>query len=335
MKARTGTQLVSLGVLLLVTAGCLGFGGDEELQSTGDIVHATDEAGALEGVITDEAVQPLSEVSVTLVDQERSTESSADGSYGFSEVEPGTHTVRLEADGYHGTEGEVEIVAGDVTVRDFVLSQATDQEAYMATHELEGFFECGFEVGWNVTDQAPEPPEGVPEVREFYLGLAACATPNSVLEMVGGGGNATNDKYSHTFQLDHVLDSLVYEMIWEAENAFSDWMTTRMEVEGFANDGIGTVFRTQGPSPIQERIDREDWDTLEENFRESCEEGNDAYCGYNWDVDGYPLQTRVFPAWQCASEEGGGCAVVQQPFTNYVSAFYNQAAPEGYSVSEA
>lgn len=329
--------VLGLAALLIVTAGCLSLGqGDEQVQQTrAEVAYATDDTGGLEGVVTDEAVETLGGVMVTLVEVDRSTESLEDGTYAFSEVEPGTHTVRVDGEGFHATEGTVEVFAGEVTTRDFVLSRVTGDEAFMTTNELEGFFECGAEVGWNVTHEAPEPPEQAPfDPRYFYLGWAVCAEPNSLLDEVGEGGNATNDRFSHLFELDPVLDTLVYEMVWESENRLSEWMTTRMEVEGFANDGIGTIFRTQGPSPIQERIDRGDWDELEEAFQEACEEGADAYCGYNWEIDGYPLQTRVFPAWQCASEDGGGCAVVQQSFTNYVSAFYNQPAPEGYSILE-
>jgi len=111
-------------------------------------------------------------------------------------------------------------------------------------------------------------------------------------------------------------------------------MTTRMEVQGFPNDDVGTVFRTQGPSPIQLELGPSTWENLTTGFEEQCEEGNDPYCGYNWEADGYPFQTRVFPAWQCASEKGGGCAVAQQPFTHFITGFYNQPAPEGYSLAE-
>lgn len=330
MGSRTWILVLAIGAFLLA-AGCLGGAEDgEDVEQAGEVAYATEDTGAVEGVITDEAVQPLSDVNVTLVEEDRSTTSTADGTYAFSEVQPGTHTLRLDAEGYHSTEGEVEVYRGEVTARDFVISQATDEEAYMVTQELEGFFECGFEVGWNVSSQAPEPPEDVPDARSFYLGLAACAVPNNVLEMVGGGGNATNDKFSHSYELEHMLNTFVYEMQWEPENTFSDWMTTRTEVQGFANQYPGTLFRTQGPSVIHERVDRDQLDELERAFEEECEAGNDAYCGYSWEVEGYPLQTRVFPAWQCASEDGGGCAVVQQPFTNYLSVFYNEPAPEGY-----
>lgn len=327
---RTVGLLVAV-VALLTVAGCLGLGGEDSSSSDApETASVSEDTGGIEGVVTDEAVQPIPGANVTLVDLDRTTEATEDGAYAFSEVEPGEHTLRVEAEGHLGTEETVSVRAGEVTVRDFVLATETGTEAYTTELELNGFFECGFEVGWNVTGTVPAPPEQAPDPRYFFLGLATCAVPNSVLEEVGAGGNATNDKFAHSFETDPPLSTLVYEMGWEPENQFADWMTTRMEVEGFANDGVGTIFRTQGPSPIHIRLDAPVWSELSENFTAQCEEGDDQYCGYSFDANGFPLQTRVFPAWQCASEQGGGCAVVQQPFTHFITAFYNEPAPQGY-----
>jgi hypothetical protein len=313
---------------LLATAGCLGLGDDGNDDAAPDTATFTEDTGGIEGVITDEAVQPVADATVRLVEAETSTNTTEDGSYAFSNVEPGTHTLRVEAEGYQAAEDEIDVATGEVTVRDLVLATVRGEDAYMTQQELTGFFECGWEIGWNVTEEVPETP-GPVDGRSFYLGLAMCAVPNNQL-----GGNATNDKFSHSFELDPPLHTLVYEMEWDPENQLSEWMTTRMEVQGFSNDDVGTIFRTQGPSPIRLDLGPSTWENLTVGFEEQCEEGNDAYCGYNWEADGYPLQTRVFPAWQCAHEKGGGCAVAQQPFTHYVTGLYNQPVPDGYGLAQ-
>ncbi len=314
---RTPWILAVLSALL--TAGCLGLGGqeteDEDLARQRAAV--TEDLGGIEGVVTDEAVQPIEGANVTLAQLGETTQTAQDGSYAFSRLQPGTYTLVFRAEDFISTEQTVDVRAGSATPVDVILTHLAEQDAFTQQLELAGFFECGFEVGYNVSVG--------PVNEDFFLGLALCAV----------GGNATNDQFNHLFSLEAPLDTLVHEMTWDAQNRFSDWMTVRMEVEGFANDGIGTIYRTQGPSPIQVRLDNATWQGLDENFTAECEEGDDDYCGYGFRDQGWPLQTRVFPAWQCFSEQAGGCAVLQQPFTHIITAFYNAPAPEGYSALRA
>lgn len=325
------TGIVLLVAATVLTAGCAGLGAEEDAEpssTTRQRAQITDSMGGVEGVVTSPAIEPIEGANVTLDGTDASATTAEDGSYALSNVKPGTYTLAIRADGFLSTETEIDVRAGEVTTHDTILTQTRTAQAYTQTIELKGFFECGAEVGWNVTGD-DGPPGG-----SFFLGWAACATPNSVLGTLGGG-NATNDKFSHTFQIEPPIETLVYEMGWEAENQFAEWMTTRMEVDGFDNDNVGTIFRTQGPSPIHVRLDASTWTELADGFTQQCTEGNDTYCGYSFEADGWPLQTRVFPAWQCASETGGGCVVAQQPFTHVLSAFYNAPAPDGYRVLEA
>lgn len=328
-----GSAQARLGLLvaaLLLTSGCLGMSSGEEPTEPvqENQAQVTQRTGGIEGVVTDEAIQAVVGANVTLVETGKTVQTGPDGSYAISRIDPGSYTLHVEHPDYVSTRKDVQVTPNEASAVDFVLAHAQSTSAYQQTLELKGFFECGFEVGWNLTDEAPRPP-GPYDARYFYLGWAACALPNSLL-----GGNATNDRFEHIFQLEPQLTSVVYEMSWDPKNSFSEWMTTRMEVEELDNDGLGTIFRTQGPSPIHVRLGPQVWTELEEGFESQCEDGNDTYCGYDFEGEGYPLQTRVFPAWQCASEDGGGCAAAQQPFTHVISAFYNTEAPQEYRVFE-
>ncbi len=314
--------------LVLLIAGMAGCLGGEDQTSDGDLEQTavTDATtGGIEGVVTDNAVQPVVGANVTLSETNETVRTASDGSYAFSQVSPGTYTVVFRADGFVSTSEEVSVQASEVSTVDVLLTHLQSQAPFTQGFELAGFFECGIEVGWNVS-AAPPPAD------YFYFGVAVCAYPNSIMEDLTGSGNATNDKFAHLFELEPPINTLVYEMSWDASTQFSQWMTTRVEVEGFANTANGTFFRVQGPSPIQVRLDKADFEETNDVYQQACEEGNDDYCGYSFWDSGWPLQTRVFPAWQCASESGGGCVAAQQEFTHYITAFYNEEAPEGYTV---
>ncbi len=323
-----GWRTVVLSALLLTTAlaGCLG--GDED--SSGDQVlkeqaKAGDRTGGIQGVVTDTAIQPVEGANVTLLEIDQTATTASDGSYAFSDLEPGTYTVSVNASGFVSTRNETQVSAGQVNNVDFLLTHLQSTEAYTQVFELKGFFECGAEAGWDLRDEAPDNPAPFDGGRYFFLGVAACAGANIA-------GNTTNDKFMHIFELDPPLNTVIYEMQWEANSQTSEWLGTQLEVEGFSNDAIGRFWRHQGPSPVYERLDEPVWENLSANFTEACENGTDDYCGYSFRDEGWPLQTRVFPAWQCQTQDAGACVVAQQEFTHYISAFYNAPAPEGYSI---
>lgn len=333
MRAQLTVLLAGL-MLTTFLAGCLGQDGQGD---GGEVLkeqaEAGDRTGGIQGVVTDTAVQPVEGANVTLLEIDRTVTTASDGSYAFSDLDPGTYTVSVNASGFVSARNGTQVSAGQVNNVDFLLTHLQSTEAYTQTFELEGFFECGGEAGYDLRQEAPpvpEPPEPVPwlDPRYFYLGLAACAVVNV------GAENTTNDKFMHTFELEAPIDTLVYEMAWEANSQTSEWMGTQLEVEGFSNDEIGRFWRHQGPSPVYARLDTPVWENLSANFTQACENGTDDYCGYNFRDKGWPLQTRVFPAWQCQTTDAGACAVVQQAFTHFVTAFYNAPAPEGYNIIE-
>ncbi|MDX1611575.1 MAG: carboxypeptidase-like regulatory domain-containing protein [Candidatus Thermoplasmatota archaeon] len=314
-----GGRTILLALLLASVAmvGCLG---DDEPTGEGGLKQTAtiqEGLGGVQGVITDAAVQPVVGANVTLVELNETVQTASDGSYAISNVQPGSYTLIVRAPGFVSTSQDVQVRASDVAVVDLIITHLRTEEAYTQMFEMAGFFECGFEVGWNVS-QAPDEVPANP----FFLGIALCA----------GGENVTNDRFSHPFDLEAPIHTLVHEMTWEASGQFSEWMTVSENVRGVdPNDAIGRYMRVQGPSPIQVTMGPEVWNNLSASFKTACEDGDDTYCGYNFRDNGWPLLTRVFPAWQCQSEEAGACAVLQQEFTHVITAFYNGPAPEGYT----
>lgn len=336
--------LLALALLAPALTGCLGFGSDDGAEDEPLVkqrAEVSQTTGGVEGVVTDNAVQAVPDVEVRIVELERTTTTADDGSYAFSEVEPGTYTVAINTTQFVAASQQVEVRAGSVAVVDFVLAHLASDAAYTMELEMSGFMECGVEFGWDVrssTDPVLHPVDdavnnttgrdpGVRGVGDFFLGLAVCFIPNVAFE------NTTNDRFFVAFDLDPPLRTILYAMVWESSSQMSEWMTTRMEILDFANDAAGTLFRTQALSPIEVRYDHDQLVATQDAFTENCEEGEEDYCGHSFFDEGWELQLRVFPAWQCQSEQAGVCAPFQQPFTHFVTGHFNAEAPDGASAA--
>lgn len=318
---RQGPVLLAMVLLAVPLAGCLG--GDEDAGEPiqKEQADVTESLGGIQGVVTDNAVQPIEGATLTLDEIDETATTASDGSYAFSRIQPGTYTMIVRAEGFVTTKEPVTVEAGEVATVDLLLTHLTSDQAFMQQQELVGFVECG--AGWWVT------PMVLP-----YSAVAACAVPNAVLEVAGLSGNATNDRFMHFFDLEAPVSTVVYEMTWDSENTA---LSTIMEVDGFPNDDEATFYESGGLPPIHARLDKPVFERVASNFTELCEGANgtqadDSYCGFNFWDKGWPMQQRVFASSDCSQAPARVCPVVQEEFTHYVSAFYNEPAPDGFAV---
>ncbi len=312
-------------VLVLLMAGCLTGGGDEEPLEAGAV--ATDDTGGIEGTVTNPAIEAIPDATVHLVEIDETTQTAMDGGFAISQIPPGEYTLRIEADGYIGTERVVTIHAALVETVDIVLSQEADETPYQHTIDMVGFVECG--IGWR-QDAASI---GQPLAEDSAY--AACATPNIYTE-----GNATNDRFMHTFTLDPTLTEVIYEMGWDegSTDATSPALRSIMELDGFINVADARIMDTRGPNPIHVHLTEEHWERLETNITTNCEEaesdGSD-WCSLNPRTNGFNMVQRVFATGDCYDTIASACAVLQQEFTHYITAFYHQRAPSDYRILDA
>ncbi|MDX1611199.1 MAG: carboxypeptidase-like regulatory domain-containing protein [Candidatus Thermoplasmatota archaeon] len=326
---RSRASLLFAVVLLAapLLAGCLGFGGedapDEEVQK--QRAEFTADAGGVEGVVTDAAVQPIQGANVTLVETNETVTTAADGSYALSNVAPGTYTLAVNAPGFISSQQPVTVRANQASVVDFIITQLALEEAYTQQIEWNAFFECGIGVGANLTAA----DMGYPSVT-----WAACATLNFQ-------GNTTNDDFSHNIDLEAPLHTLVWEAQWDPSgNAAGDNLWLAADVQGHAGLGAGnwTVFRdTSVSSPFRAQVDKPTFQEISTYFQERCEgtgeeEQDDSFCGYNFWDNGWPLTIRTFTAVDCLPTPVSACAPLQLQVQHVFSAFYNAPAPAGFSV---
>lgn len=317
-------------VLALVTAGCLGIGGDdgsdEPVQKARAVV--TDDTGGIQGVVTDAAVQPIEGATVEIQELSTSTTTAEDGSYAFSELQPATYTLTVTSDEHLSQEKTVDVTAGEVATVDIVLTRQAAQDPFTQSFELKGFFECGFAAGYDLSP-APAPAN----MSGGLISSPTCNTLNSA------SGNATNDRFDHFFTLEGPIRSLVVETTWEPSvGALSDQLWVDIVPQGFHCGNITmcewSLIDHWGPSPLTGHINNTTFQQEQAYFDRRCENGVDEWCGYDFREDGWPLWIRVYARWECTPAGAQACVLAQQEFTHILTAFYHEPAPEGFTALE-
>lgn len=317
--------------LVLVTAGCLTGGSD---GSDGPVRKASadvgDSTGGLEGTVTDQAIQAVEGALVRVEELDRTTRTESDGSFAFSNLEPGTYRVTVNASGFLSDRETVTVTAGEVTTIEYVLSRVSKAEPFTQTLELKGFFECGFGAGY---DLSPAPPPA--NMSGGIISWSTCGTINSQV-----GENATNDRFDHRFTLEAPLTELVVETTWEpGAGSLSDMLWVDLVPQGHHCGNITTcewsLLDHWGESPLVGEVNESRLEAEQDYFDRRCRNGVDEFCGYNFADDGWPLWMRTWARWECQPAGPQACVLLQQPFTHIATAFYNQPAPDGYSSLES
>lgn len=323
---RSVLTLVAILLAVPLLTGCLGLGGDDggaDDQIQKQRATVDERSGGIEGVVTDDAVQPVVGANVTIVETDETVRTVSDGSFAFSHVSPGAYTLAVTAPGFVSAKEEVTVSAGQASAVDFLLTHLVSKQAFTQQFEFNAFIECALGAGVNLS-AAGGGTGGIT--------WATCSTLNLQ-------GNTTNDRFLDTIELEPPIETLVWEADWDpsgnvaAENL---WFTS--QVEGFAGVLAGdneTFFEDISVEPpLHARIDKPVFQNVSAHFQAQCEEGEDAYCGYNFWDRGWPITIRVFTAYDCLPTPASVCAPLQIQVNNVFTAFYNTPGPDGFSVLE-
>ncbi len=117
--------------------------GSQAPVATGPAEYS-DTTGAIEGVITDEEIQPIMGATVGLIqlpDAVRMTDAS--GRFVLSNLPPGTYQLSATALGYSAVARSVAVVAGQITETNLILSRLPTLTPYYETFPFTGFISCG------------------------------------------------------------------------------------------------------------------------------------------------------------------------------------------------
>lgn len=104
-------------------------------------LQATPTTGVVRGFVVDEAIRPLANVRVEVVNQGRRTTTNDQGAFGFDALQPGSHQLDFAHDGFEAARQSVHVEAGvsDPAPVRVLLRAAGSLQPFIQEHHVELF----------------------------------------------------------------------------------------------------------------------------------------------------------------------------------------------------
>jgi hypothetical protein len=297
--------LLAVAVMVVALSGCSDGGGPpapppEEAALDDLELEATETTGVIRGLVVDEAIRPVANVTVTLLaDPPRATKSNGNGAFGFDELEPGSYFLRAEKPGFGSVQQSADVVAGlaDPPIVKVLLSADLSTTPFFDAYAFDGFIQCSFTLVAVSFAACSAPP--------IFTGLACDLTGLCL-------GNVTTDNFAVRYSLAKPPTWLQSEMLWESTQALGGEMALMYSWDcGDENGGFLCDHGAEGVSPI----------LLTANQTEIAEI-NEGNLGNGTDEQ---LFVRVFNRGLRETDlgPGGGLgATIEQRFSIYSHFFY-------------
>jgi hypothetical protein len=139
----------ALATLALLLAGCASHAGGDDGVHLGDgsMVALKDVAvgeatGSITGVVVDEAIRPVAGANVT-GQGTAATRTDAQGLFTLAGLQPGLHTLRVNATGFLAVQSTAEVKAGEVAKVRVVLPADLTPKPYHTTLKFDAYDEVG------------------------------------------------------------------------------------------------------------------------------------------------------------------------------------------------
>ncbi len=293
----------TLAIALLVMtalAGCAEEGApveDTETTAADDQVKATATTGVIRGVVVDATVTPIEGAAIRIASLELETVSLADGSFGFSGLEPGSYVLDVAKIGFGKVKASAAVEAGVDKPAIVRIQLEADAESLpqAITYTFNGYIECSWVA--------------------MAVALAMCSVPEIV-------GIDLGDEFITYIDVESIPTFVQSEMIWDATQAAGDSLQLNV-YDGTTSGPMGT----NGPSPQFLRADRAFW----ENGTGGSKNGSPML------ADGTQVSFRVFAGWLAGTEGPFGWGVgvtLSQQFTMYNTIFTNITPGEDWTFIE-
>lgn len=254
MQVMLGRALAGLLVAAMLAGCAAGDGGDavDGLAEGAPVLEATATTGVIRGVVVDEAIRPIANVSVTARGPdgaERSASTDVDGFFGLSGLAPGTWFLTSEKVAYTSTQQSVEVVAGvsEPPVTKLQVTFVPGEVPFYTEVKVEAFVQCII-PGANMC---------------AIINLYPCAVANYCEPIVDDTSFIV--LYDHLVSLARTPDWLQTEVVWESTQSVSPALAVRYSSYA-PEDGAGLderQDRVAGESPLVYRMDQAnltEWD---------------------------------------------------------------------------
>jgi hypothetical protein len=305
-------RLAILGTLaMLLLAGCSGGSAKDPAEDAdfSDLdLDTSATTGIIRGVVVDDAIRPLAGVAVSARGgdgTEATTQTTAEGIFGFEDLAPGTYFLTASKPGYRDTQASADVVAGvaEPPIVKVLLAADPDLAPYVESYTFEGYLECGVTT----------PP----------VGVALCLI----------AGDALNDNTQVTYDLTRTPTWVQTEMIWESTQALGGELALMYSWDGGC--GLLCDHEVDGTSPLLLQANQTVVDTIGLGngtglyirvFNSDLDEtdaGLDAVCT--------PVEDPVFGNTWCMGNGVG--LTLEQKFNHYTHVFHGFEPPAGWRFS--
>ena len=293
--------LLACLLLSLALAGCADDSpaaapADEDFSDLG--LQADGTTGIIRGVVVDEAIRPIAGVAIALTGASTaSTQTNADGLFGFSRLAPGTYFLSASKPGHVPVQQSVEVAAGqaDPPTTRILLAADPETRPYSETYQFEGYIACSASF--------------------VAAGLAACST-----------AGLPNDKFIVEYPIEQPPTWVQSEMHWTSTQAASP----ELDIV-YSRDGDGALLHNWaedfGPSPL----------LIQADSALAAANGIGDGTNLLVRVFNQPVQGTEPPCVErpvlggCTTGVG---VTAQQQFTIYTTVFYGYAPPAEWRFAE-
>jgi hypothetical protein len=309
--------LVGLFVMLSL-AGCLGDGKgggasvDEGDDTGGDGAGEavfTQSTGAVTGYVLDVAFGSIAGATVSLTKDGAASQnatSDATGAYSLSEIEPGSYLLFANKTGYRPKSKPVTITEGTLLREQFLLEEAPTVTPFIeGPIEFKGFLEC-----------SSAPPNGK-------------CTQSGAEQLPGNDNHHPSSNYA----IKEGLQAILFEMVWSTSRGTGandggaggsgGGMSLATSWDSNDNDGAASASGVNGDRLLvylERRLNADGkWKV---QCVEGCTEARD-------EIADWPMTAGGVVAYN--GQPDAINVVVQRPFEIYVTAFYHQMKPTGFT----
>lgn len=285
-------------ILLFVTAlaGCSG-GGDVTPEAVGPTSDPS-ETGSINGLVLDSELVAVAGAAVAIPTANLETTTDDDGRFVLDAVPTGTHNLFVNKLGYEALAKRVDVAAGQALSVEFTLTAVAVADPYTDVVPFAGYFECSYaalDVVWR-----------------------GCGYPAHSTVFPDDVASADYTKESGAQQIAHELE-------WESAS-LATGQNLDFSVVAQERSGCQWYANHFGESPLSILV------TVGEKFENpespyptgSCED--DVI-----DDEDSALGVLVLASPTYVNDVAVVGATIQQSFDGYVTLFYHQDAPAGYS----
>jgi hypothetical protein len=264
----------------------------------------SDATGAVDGVATDDALNPLGGAQVTIVGTQSTVQSLPDGHFVFSNLGPGPIVVSGAKDGFEMASEHVDVQAGRATSVHLVLVASPVKEPYSTTQQAAGVLTCGADI-----NETASPYPG-------YVGQVS-TIPCQYVELAQSKLGSTPRLYTLMKVRVNESSGMWAETAWKPNDHLSNGMAVVWNYLDAAQHQY-MVNHATGPTPVRQM-------GLAAKFL--LQNGS-----YGCAPDACGLSLYHYPYANAGSSSGSNVVVTFfQRFTDYVTVFYNGPVPPDFT----